>query len=75
MSAAIPHRFQKIIVTGWIATSHGGDISRHADARVEHPECPDGFPRVWKHAESVPPGAVPLKVRVTVERLAEGQTS
>jgi hypothetical protein len=69
MSIPNPLRFQKIVATGWIAVSESGALSQHEDARVSHPELPDGFPRVWKSPKSCPKQTTPLKVRVTVERI------
>jgi len=66
-----PQRFQKIVAEGWIATSEGGAISNHEEATIELPNGPKGFPRVWKHAEGCPARTIPLKVRVTVERIPE----
>jgi hypothetical protein len=64
-------RFQKVVVTGWIATSKSGAVSQAEGAVREHPELPEGFPTVWKFAKSCPARTIPLKVRVTVERVIE----
>jgi len=66
-----PQRFQKIVAEGWIATSEGGAISSHEKASVELPGSSERFPRVWKQAEGCPARTIPLKVRVTVERIPE----